>query len=123
MKINEVIPIQLIGYDKYNATQWATDLTQMGMPLQSYSQSIGNFTVPTKALERAIKMGNAVIDDNEITRFCFRNVTLKIDWNENIKPVKGSKQQKIDGVIGMIQALGTYLSVPHYDNDVYGFSV
>lgn len=63
-------------------------------------------------------MGSIVIDNNEITRWCFSNVSLKEDHNENIKPVKVEKQNKIDGVIAMIQALGIYLETPQYSNEI-----
>jgi len=123
MKINNILPLQMIGYDKWNATQAAIQMTELGLPLQPYPQSIANFSMPTKALERIIKMGNAIIDDNEITRFCFSNVVLKHDWNDNVKPIKEENQQKIDGCIAMIQALGTYLSQTHFNNEIFGFQV
>ena len=77
-----------------------------------------NFNRPTKELERLILSGNTVIDNNEITRWCFRNVELKSDYNGNVKPNKGIKSKKIDGVIAIIQALGMYLTVPHYSNEI-----
>ena len=123
MRINNILPLQLIGYDKWNSAQWAIKMTELGMPLQPYSQSIANFSLPTKTLERNIKMGNVIIDDNEITRFCFANVVLKHDWNDNVKPIKEENQQKIDGCIAMIQALGSYLSQIHYNNEIFGFQV
>ena len=123
MKLNEIIPIQLIAYDRYNATQWSIQMTELGMPMQPFSQSMMNFTVPTKTLERNIKMGNVVIDDNEMTRWCFSNVVLKTDWNDNVRPTKEENQQKIDGVIAMLQALGGYLSIEHYNNEIFGFQV
>lgn len=121
MKINDRLPIQIIGFDKWNSSQWAIQMTELGMPIQPYSQSISNFSIPTKTLERIIKMGNCTMDMNPITRYCFRNVVLKHDWNDNVKPIKESNQEKIDGVIAMIQALGVYLSVEHYDNQIIGF--
>ena len=115
MKLGEVIPIQIICYDQWNATSWAIQMTELGQPLKPYSQSIGNFNKPTKELERLIKSDKVIIDDNEITRFCFSNVVLKSDWNDNVKPTKEDNQQKIDGVISMIEALGGYLTETHYD--------
>lgn len=122
LKINELLPLQIIGYDKWNSTEWAIRMSELGMPIQPYPQAIANFSIPTKALERNIKMGNVTIDDNEITRYCFSNVVLKHDWNDNVKPIKEENQQKIDGVIAMIQALGTYLSVTRYNNEILGFN-
>ena len=79
---------------------------------------MGNFNRPTKEMERLILSGDVVIDNNEITRWCFRNVELKRDYNGNVKPNKSLKSKKIDGAIAMIQALGTYLTVPHYSNAI-----
>lgn len=97
-----------IYYDKYNSTQWAIQCTEEGLPLKPYSQTIGNFNAPTRELERLILSNRVIIDDNPITRFCFRNVELKADHNGNVKPNKGLERKKIDGVIAMIQALAAY---------------
>ena len=62
-------------------------------------------------------MGKIEIDNNPITRWCFSNVALKTDHNDNVKPVKsGADMQKIDGTIAMIEALGAYLNLPQYNN-------
>lgn len=118
LRINKSIFISKIGYDSWNATQWAIDATEKSLPLEPFSQALGNFNRPTKEIERLIKMGKVVIDSNPITLWCFSNVMLKYDHNDNCKPVKQENQQKIDGVIAMIQALGTYLTVAHYDNSI-----
>ena len=115
---SNILNIQKIGYDKWNATQWAIHATEIGLPLEEYPQTMGNFNRPTKELERLVLSGNTVIDNNEITRWCFRNVELKSDYNGNVKPNKGIKSKKIDGVIAIIQALGMYLTVPHYSNEI-----
>ena len=115
---SNILNIQKIGYDKWNATQWAIHATEIGLPLEEYPQTMGNFNRPTKELERLILSGNTVIDNNEITRWCFRNVELKSDYNGNVKPNKGIKSKKIDGVIAIIQALGMFLTVPHYSNEI-----
>lgn len=118
LKLNDTVYIEKVAYDSYNATQWAINSEAAGLPLEPFSQALWNFNRPTKELERLIKCGKVVIDDNEITRWCFSNVSLKIDYNENVKPIKTEKQQKIDGVVAMIQALGAYLGEPQYNNTI-----
>ena len=118
LKLNDTVYIEKVAYDSYNATQWAINSEAAGLPLEPFSQALWNFNKPTKELERLIKCGKVVIDDNEITRWCFSNVSLKIDYNENVKPIKTEKQQKIDGVVAMIQALGAYLGEPQYNNTI-----
>lgn len=108
-----------IAYDNWNATQWSIKATELGLPLEPFSQAIGNFNKPTKEMERLIKSGKAVIDDNEITRWMFRNVALKIDHNGNSKPSKGyGLTKKIDGIISMITALGKYLEKPRFGGGI-----
>lgn len=98
-----------IGYDKWNATQFVINATQEGLPMRPYSQNIGSFNAPTKALERLIMQGNVTFDDNPITRFCFANVQLRQDFNGNQKPDKSKADNKIDGIIAALEALGVYL--------------
>lgn len=116
-KWNEVIPIQIVGYDAYNAKQWSNDMTNEGFNMKAFSQSLANFNFPTKELERLIKNGDVVIEENDLTKFCFKNVVIIEDHAENFKPTKETNQNKIDGIIAMIEALGVYLSEPIYNND------
>ena len=120
MALSERLDLYAVGYDKWNAVQWAIDATDKGLPLEEYSQTIGNFNKPTKELERLLLKGDVVLANNEITRYCFRNVVLKSDHNGNVKPNKGlERSKKIDGVIAIIQALGIYLDTPHYEQTIY----
>ena len=118
MKVNQTAYINKIAYDNWNATQWAINATSEGLPLEPFSQALWHFNRPTKEFERLIKSGRIVIDDNEITRYCFSNVVLKYDHNDNVKPIKLEKQQKIDGVIAMLQALGTMIEQPQYNQQI-----
>lgn len=119
MSINSECYINKIAYDSWNATQWAITATGLGLPLEPFSQAIWHFNRATKGFERLIKSGQVVIDDNEITRYCFQNCTLKFDHNSNCKPIKETSMQKIDGVISMLQALGIMIEQPIYNNDVF----
>ena len=118
MKYSDIVNIQKVGYDKYNSTQWAITATDLGLPLEEYPQTLGNFNKPTREMERLLLSGKAVVDNNEITRWCFKNVTLKSDYNGNVKPNKSINAKKIDGAISMIQALGMFLDTPHYANEI-----
>ena len=120
LKRNSHIPIRKVAYDSWNSTQWAIEATEQGLPLEPYSQSIGNFNRPTRELERLIRSQKVVIQTNEITRWMFRNVLLKHDHNDNVKPTKGGTgNQKIDGVIAILEALGIYLLEPRYSGEIF----
>lgn len=119
MRINQIVTINSIAYDTWNSTQWAIGATSKGLPLQPFSQALGNFNRATKEFERLLLSNKIVIDDNEITRYCFNNVSLKFDHNDNTKPIKTVRQNKIDGVIAMLQALGIMLQQPQYNNEIF----
>ena len=110
MELQKELLIQVYSYDEWNAAQYTIKAEQNGLPMRPYSQSIGSMNRPTKELARLISSEKVLIDSNPITRWCFQNVVIKRDWNENEKIVKTSYGNKIDGVIGMVMALGGYLA-------------
>lgn len=110
LSLNESTYIVSVAYDSWNATQFAINATSQGLPMQPFSQSLGNFNRPTKEFERLLLSGKVIIDVSELVRWCFSNVRIKIDHNENCKPDKAQKAQKIDAVISILEALGAYLS-------------
>lgn len=118
LSVDKRLYIVKVGYDSWNATQFVINATDKGLPMEPVSQSIGNFNRPTKEMERVILSGNVVIDNNPITRFCFRNVVMKLDHNGNTKPSKEYRDKKIDGVISMIEAMGICLMTPQYSNSI-----
>lgn len=114
MDIRDKVYIQKIAYDTWNATQFTINAEEKGLPMETFSQVLGNFNRPTKEMERLLLSGKAFIDNNVINRHCFRNVVMARDRNGNTKPSKQFEEKKIDGVIGMLEALGVYLVSPHY---------
>lgn len=114
LQLDKQFYIENIAYDAYNSTQFIIDAQDEGLPCEPYAQGLGSFNRPTKELERLILSGKVVIDGSVITRWCFQNVVLKEDINFNQKPIKQNKEQKIDIVICMLEALGVYLMAPNY---------
>ena len=122
LQIAERYTIGGVFYDSYNSVGWAVDATAKGFPLVPFSQSLFSYNRPTKEFTRLVKMGNCRIDNNILTRFCFDNVELKFDHNENCKPVKKGFAKggsaKVDGVLSMLTALGGYLEQPQFDTSI-----
>ena len=115
LEINKYIKVVKVMYDSWNATQFTENAIQQRVKMEPFSQSLGNFNRPTKEFERLLRLGKVIIDDNEAVRWCFANCTLKVDNNDNSKPVKsGTKNQKIDPVISMLEALGGMISTTFF---------
>lgn len=117
LEVNKKLYIADYGYDSYNATQWAINAEEQGLPLTAYSQTLGSFNKPTKLFEMLVRSGKCIIDANPAVEWCFGNVELMFDHQENCKPTKsnGDKNNKIDPVISMLEALGCYLNSKNFD--------
>lgn len=115
----ETFDVQGVFFDSWNAQMLVNNLTNLGLPMTAYSQSIGNFNKPTKEMERLVLSDKVRFDNNPITRFCFDNVELKVDINGNSKPVGDHQSRKIDGVISMLNALGGYLSIVYGNQEAF----
>lgn len=109
------------GYDSYNATSWAISAENAGLPLSAFSQTLGNFNKPTKFFEMLVRSKKCIIDSNPAVDWCFGNVELMWDHQENCKPTKanGDKNNKIDPVISMLEALGCYLASNRFQPEAW----
>lgn len=107
--------IAKIAYDAWNATQFVINAEAAGLPMEPFSQTLGNFNRPTKEMERLLLSNKVVMDSNIINRHCFRNVALAVDRNGNTKPTKQFAEKKIDGVIAMLEALGLLITSPKWE--------
>ena len=116
-EINEQVPIALVAYDAWHAQQFKIFAEKEGLPCRAVKQGLGYFAEPTSMLEDLILSKKCVIDDNPVTRWCFSNVLIKEDENSNRKPVKSSKDNKIDIVITFIQAVRLWMELKGIIND------
>jgi phage terminase large subunit-like protein len=99
--------VHSVGFDPWNAKQFASKMSDDGLNMRSFSQAIGNMSHPTKRLEEFILSGNFEYDGNPVTAWMFSNVALYRDANLNIKVMKSKDaNKKVDGVVAIIMATG-----------------
>ena len=123
-EINEVVPVTDVYYDKWSATQWAIQMTEMGFNLSEFSQAIGNYNACTKEFQRLMLTNELVIDRSANFLWQMTCVSLKVDHNGNVKPQKTAWQtQKIDNIISCTTALGGWLKAGGCSNDFEIFTL
>lgn len=100
-----------IAFDPWNAAAVAQKLAECGANMLKFSQSIVNFTEPSKKFEAMIQGGGLSLPDNPVLRWMAGNVSVRTDASGNIRPVKPkhTNTQKIDGIVSLIMALGCWL--------------
>ena len=105
-----------IGYDPWSSLVWAQKSTEEEMLIYPFAQNIGHFSNPTKMFEMLVRSGQCIIDNNAVVRWAIANTELKEDPNQNVKPMKfqGNRDNKIDPVVSMIEALGVWMEETGY---------
>lgn len=117
---NEMFKIQEIPYDRKFAAYFATKLIDEGLPLVEITQTASHFTLPIIEAENLVLTGDMVHDDNPAMTWMISNVVMRISKFSGLKhPTKEKEEQKIDGPVAMLMALGralTYVSEPGIEN-------
>jgi phage terminase large subunit-like protein len=86
-----------------------------------FGQGFASMSAPTKDLERRVNMLQISHDGNPVTRWMMGNVMLKRDPSDNVKVDKAKSGDKVDGVVSVIMALGTYLQEANDGVDDFWF--
>ena len=71
---------------------------------------------PAKELEKLVLAGDLLHGGNAVMRWMASNVAVETDSAENIKPSKKKSSDRIDGIVGLVMALGRAMCV---DEDPY----
>ena len=117
--LSEKYDIKVIAYDPWNSSSIVPRLVEMGAHMEPFTQTIGNYALPTKEFERIVALGIVDHYDNPVARWMLSNVVVKEDVNGNKRPDKSKSAEKIDGIVAAIMALGQSLSDKADNTSVY----
>lgn len=107
------------AYDPWNASQMAGHLLDEGLNMVEVRATVQNFSDPMKQLEALIRVGRFHYDGNPVLRWMFSNVVAKMDNKDNVYPCKEKPENKIDGVVAIIMALGRMLANEGETGNIY----
>ena len=94
-----------IGYDPWGSQYWIDEMKEVGFEMEQVIQGAKTMSNPMKQLEADLKEKKVNYNNNPILKWCLLNTAIKIDENDNIRPVKGKKsRQRIDGTVSLIDA-------------------
>lgn len=98
-----------IGFDPWQSTQLATSLSESGANVVEFRQIVSNFSEPTKELDSLMRTGGLSHDGSPVLAWMIGNVVGHYDAKENVYPRKERPENKIDGAVALIMALGLKL--------------
>jgi phage terminase large subunit-like protein len=97
------------AFDPWQAAQMIQNLAADGLPVTEYRQTVQNMSEPMKEWEALVLQGRYHHDGCPVMTWMVSNVVCHIDAKENIYPRKERPENKIDGPVAVIMALGRAL--------------
>ena len=95
-----------IAIDRWNATETAVKLQQEGLPVVLFGQGFASMSAPSKELERLCQCNGFHHGDHPVLRRHAQAVAVESSPRDDIKPVKQNPNSRIDGIVGLVNALG-----------------
>lgn len=104
--------------DPHGATGLQHELEDEGLTPVVITQNYTNMSTPMKELEAAIASGRFHHDGNPIMTWCVGNVIGKfLPGNDDVvRPIKQGEDNKIDGAVALIMAIGRAMAQVINDN-------
>lgn len=102
--------VREVPYDPFQATQMSTRMAAQGVPMVEMRPTVLNFSEPMKQLEALVLQGRLHHNGDPVMTWMMSNVVAHMDAKDNIYPRKERPENKIDGVVALIMALGRALA-------------
>jgi phage terminase large subunit-like protein len=98
--------------DRWNSTATTTRLQEAGIEVVTMGQGYASLSPAMKEAERLILARQIAHDGNPVMRWNLGNVAVAQDPAGNVKPDRARSRDKIDGVLGLIMAIGVAAAAP-----------
>ena len=103
--------VQEIAFDPALSMYFAGKLIEEGLPLVEITQRALFFTPPLIQVENLVLEKKLVHDGNPVMTWMVSNLVVKVSkFNELMSPTKERPENKIDGPVAMLMALGRALN-------------
>ena len=99
-----------LAYDPFQATMLVTELMAKGVPVVEMGATVKNFSEPMKQMDGLIRSKQILHDGDPVFTWMLSNVVAKIDAKDNVFPRKERDENKIDGPVAHMMALGRYMN-------------
>jgi phage terminase large subunit-like protein len=118
--IAEFFDLQEVGYDPYNARQFALQLQdEDGLPMVEFRQGWMTMNEPCKKVEALVHSHQLRHNGNPVMRWMASNVAVKANPDNNIRFDKAKSGDKIDGMVALAMGVGCSLTGAKEVESVY----
>jgi len=107
---HSTLDVQEVPFDPHNAVELVNHMNDAGVPMVEMRPTVLNFSEPMKTLEALVLQGKLVHNGDPVLTWMVSNVVCHLDAKDNIYPRKERPENKIDGVVALIMAIGRALA-------------
>lgn len=104
---NKQYKIKALGTDQWNSRMLTQRLMKAGIEVVEIPQNMSGMSPAMKEIEILMKSDKLTHEKNPVARWCWGNVVIAFDGNENIKPMKNKSRERIDLTVAFINAMAT----------------
>jgi phage terminase large subunit-like protein len=108
---NELFLVQEVAFDPHQATELSTRMQREGLPMVEIQQRYAFMSEPMKLLQSLVDDGRIAHDGNKVLEWNISNLMAKPNILEEVMPTKMRMENKIDGAVALIMALGRMIVI------------
>ncbi|XRE42232.1 Phage terminase, large subunit [Tenacibaculum discolor] len=108
-----------VEYDRKFSGVLVQNLMEESVELSPFSQTLMNYTSPTKEFQRLIMSAKLRVGKNPILKYMLSGCVPIYDTNENVRLDKSKSTKRIDGIIASIMAMAGTMTVEEVDESKY----
>lgn len=97
--------MKLLATDPWNSRMLTQELQKEDILVVEISQTMSGMSPAMKEIERLLRSGQMTHEDHPTARWCFGNIVIAVDGNENIKPMKNKSKDRIDLIVAAINGM------------------
>lgn len=118
-ELNQTYQLKQLAIDRWNAGKITTELQEDGFDVVMFGQGFGSMNAPSKELEKLIIGRQLSHFGNPVLRWMAGNAAAETDAAGNVKPSKKKSTERIDGIVGLVMALGLAIQNKEEGPSVY----
>lgn len=103
--------VKMLSTDPWNSRMLTQKLMKNDIQVVETAQTMAGMSPAMKYLEKLLRNKELTHEKNPVARWCFGNLNIAVDGNENIKPMKNKSTDRIDVTVSLINAMAVAMNL------------
>ena len=117
--ISRQYDVQYLCADPWNSRMLTQRLAKADVDTVEVPQTIAGLSPGMKEMERLFRIKKLTHEKNPVARWCFGNINVSFDGNENMKPMKNKSKDRIDLIMALIISMNIAIRFEDEEESIY----